>query len=87
MSKMATESTTPQKDEMTPTLEFLKQFRYLSFYCTVCEGEYNLEEALQKVGDVDYCLLSESEDPNNPSVKNIGCPECGHPYPEVLLGV
>jgi hypothetical protein len=80
-------ATTETKDEMTPTLEFLQGARYLSFYCTVCEGEYDITEAHRMRGHPDYCVLSESEPKAAPTVLNIGCPECGHPYPEVLIGV
>jgi hypothetical protein len=84
---MATNTETQPKDELKDTLAFLRLYRYISFYCTVCEGEYSLEEAGQMVGHEDYSILSESEDKDSPSIHNVVCPECGHPYPEVILGV
>lgn len=84
---MATEIAPPKKDEMTPTLTFLRLYRYLSFFCPDCEGEFGIEEAGQMFGTGAKGLLSEFEDPECPQCHNLVCPECGQGHLEVILGV
>ena len=84
---MATEMQQKEKDELTPTLNFLRLYRYLSFYCPDCEGEFGIEEAGQMYGSAATGLLSETEEPDCPAIHNLVCPECGQGHLEVILGV
>lgn len=69
------------------TMEFLAKVRYISLYCPICEGEFDLEEALQVQGHPDYVVLS-GPDLDDNTVFNLVCPEehCQHPQLEVIIG-
>ncbi len=69
------------------TLEFLSKLRYISVFCPICEGEFDLQEAIQQKGHDDYIVLSSEQDEKE-QVYNLVCPEetCKHPQLEVIIG-
>lgn len=70
--------------------KFVDQMEYMSLYCSICEGEFNFEEALKIQGHDDYILLTEADNADEPHLFNLACPDpsCGHgPHLEVIVKV